>query len=96
MKYVMFQVTFVEGKREELLKIPVIFPSHLVHSMVASAMLKSIQRHYPGRKVEPVSAGEVRACDLSKANGRSDTLNLESDPEDGVIMDTYDYTHGLV
>jgi hypothetical protein len=57
--------------------------------------LKSIQHHYPGREVKPVSAGECYSHDLSRAAGGSSTLNLTADHDDGVTMSTYDFTHGL-
>lgn len=87
MKYVMFRV----GTDDR--KVPVLFPQELVHACIAEAvhtmdgMLGAV----------PISAGSVRMDGLRVfcCFGRSESLKLESHPDDAAIIRTVNYTHGL-
>lgn len=87
MKYITFQVS-------KHLAIPVIFPATLVHDDVAQALLPLLKRQFLKAKVR--SAGEVSSLDLQMTSGRSDTLDIDSNPDDGPLLWMYDYNHGYV
>ena len=61
------------------------FPDLLVHSIVNDAMLQVIKKHFAS-DVKATSAGEFSPID-GDAYGRSDTLNLASDPTDGATTE---------
>jgi hypothetical protein len=91
MKYVVF------GKEEQgeiVHQVPVAFPNHMTHCLVAEAMLKS--EELLGYKV--ISAGEFSSSGLwIKCHGKSDTLKVESRGEqDSTLFSTNDYLHGFV
>jgi hypothetical protein len=72
-------------------KIPIIFPDFLVHSDVAKAM----KRLTDLREAEIASAGFYDPIS-GDCHGKSETLEVSSDPEDGNIILRYEYFHGLV
>jgi len=92
MKYVMFELDLGGSLRQ---KIPVIFPSFLVHEIVARAFEQALAEH--DIAAEPVSAGEVSVFGPGvRCGGSSETMDLSSDPKDAEIVAFYDYVHGVV
>jgi len=91
MKYIMF---LAEARGLQVL-IPVIFPKNLVHKFVATCMEPCIKAH-GYFTVIPIRAGDVSifGTDIT-CSGKSDTLNLKSDPNDASIIHNYDYSHGM-
>lgn len=72
--------------------IPLIFPDMLVHADVA----KSITRALPN-PTYPVAAGEISVGILGyECHGFSETLKLQSRPQDASIINSMDYCHGLM
>lgn len=95
MKYVMFEVTHGSFTRY----LPVIFPDDLVHSDIAENVSNAIAQSFEITKLEinVANAGFINSmdCDVS-VYGRSETLNLDSNPEDSLIIKLHDYTHGIL
>lgn len=75
MKYIMFKQQV--GDMDKL--VPIIFPNDLVHEDVAKALQESVLKDHT-----IVSAGSISLLNL-KAEGRSETLNIESNP----VMDSH-------
>jgi hypothetical protein len=88
MKYVMFEHTVAGLTR----KVPIIFPDELVHKFVAEAIANHREYREFGLKV--VSAGQC-AIECSGIFGESETLKLKSNQTDGLVINSYDYLHGL-
>lgn len=86
-KYIMFAVPFGTGER----LVPVLFPEELTHSLVADA-LKAMPDLHGGA---PETAGTV-LLHVEVTYGHSESLGLPSTPLDAMIMNSYNYTHGLV
>lgn len=77
-------------------KVPLVFPDFLVHKEIARVFKQALRRH-GFDDVEFVSAGMV---DFGigggfECSGLSETLNLCSNPEDGRVIELYDYLHGM-
>ena len=87
----MFQVTLSDVSS---LNIPIIFPNVLNHDDMAKATHRNMIRNYNWTTVKVVSAGFINSN--GTCHGRSETLNIDSKPEDTTIIKTYDYTHGMV
>lgn len=88
MKYIVF-----ESKVEDMkILIPVIFPTTLVHSLVAQGVPKILDDH-GFSNAKPVSAGDCTV--IAKCSGRSETMHLSSRPEDTDLVSLHDYTGGL-
>lgn len=85
MKYIMFEVTQGDLKR----KVPIIFPSTLVHSEVAKALCK-----ISGLSSRIVGAGEL-TIRTTGCHGKSTTLKIGSKSDDTKIINTYDYSFGI-
>jgi hypothetical protein len=90
MKYIMFSITI--GSIQ--FKVPIIFPNNLVHSEIAQAMLPVFQRHFGECSPVVISAGDYDPID-SVCYGKSETLKVSASPDDGKIILTYAYTHGV-
>jgi hypothetical protein len=87
MKYIVLQV--IEGGLER--EIPILFPSFLVHKLVADALIGTEGLE----NATVVSAGDVEASSFT-CNGKSETLNLTSrGDEDRKLINTVDYFHGI-
>jgi hypothetical protein len=91
MKYVMFRVKHGAVSRD----VPVMFPDILVHQEVARAMMPCMRRHFDNANISLVSAGDFDQMDC-KCSGESTSLGLKARPEDGNIILTYAYLHGIV
>ena len=90
MKYVMLEAKLPESKM--VVKIPLIFPNALVHSIVADQMVFALLRH--GIEAVPVSAGTASVSQV-EIGGNSETLGLSSNPDDKMTIELIDYLHGL-
>lgn len=90
MKYVMFEQDMGQVKR----KIPILFPTHLVHRDIAELVEKIMREKYKWN-IKLVSAGEFNYVD-GTTYGKSTTLNMASNPDDGPVIQMYDYMHGVV
>jgi hypothetical protein len=85
MKYVMFERKL--GK--DVQRLPVLFPTQIVHSMLAESLIDG-----PLKGWTPVSAGETYVS-CGPTHGKSTTLGLQSVAEDRVVINSIDYFHGL-
>lgn len=85
MKYIMFEVKSGDIKR----KVPIIFPSMLVHSEIAKALCK-----VSGLSSRIVGAGELSII-TDGCYGKSTTLKIGCKPNDTKIINNYDYSHGM-
>jgi hypothetical protein len=88
----MFIIKREKGLEQE---IPVLFPSLLVHIEVARAMKPCMHRHFENTDISVVSAGDFNAIDC-ECSGGSETLRVNSRPQDGNIILSHDYLHGIV
>lgn len=84
MKYIMYEKEINELKR----KIPIIFPSELVHIQVAKALKDLV-----GTSII-VGAGDFNLLTL-ECTGKSTTLGIGSKEGDSSIIKNYEYSHGL-
>lgn len=91
MKYIMLEWKAEDGSFTQ--KIPVIFPSQLVHSLMAKHVSEALKEHgFPEAKA--VSAGSIKLHDAS-VFGDSETLKLESSEDDEATILTYDLFQGI-
>ncbi len=92
-KYIMF--------RHKDREFPIIFPSTMVHSMVADAIKQYFiaEAHDLGHRdwvaPKPVSAGEINLV-VAACYGKSETLKVESRPFDASVITMFPYNHGFV
>jgi hypothetical protein len=92
MKYIMYEVITPAELAGQ--KIPFIFPSNFVHQLMATGLRAALALH--NIRVVPVSAGEISIYGTDiVCQGKSDTLHLEADPTDALVIHNYDYTQGL-
>lgn len=84
MKYIMLKTKAGQ-------KIPIIFPEHMVHSEVASAITRS------GQIPNVIGVDSAGYCKLDGVHcfGESSTLDLNHKMTDASIIQTYDYLHGF-
>lgn len=101
-KYIVMQV----GNRE----VPVIFPEHMVHSLMAERMkdyfglivLEAMplglgtpdQLQRLTQMFKPVAAGSVE-LEIGACSGGSESLGLEARADDARFLRTYNYHHGI-
>lgn len=90
MKYIMFRAKIGSVH----IKVPIIFPSTMVHSCMAETFKKVIEHHWPDSCPKVVSAGDYLPAS-GRCVGNSDTLGVKSHPRDGDIILNYDYFHGV-
>lgn len=97
MKYIVISITMPPRQQEKepafVMRFPFIFPDMLVHAHVAKAQCLLLDLMYPGAKsVEVTSAGSMNSMAFDgDAYGKSDTLNLKSDPSDTSLIRNCDY-----
>lgn len=91
-KYIMFENRMSEGTK---FLFPVIFPDKMVHSEVAAA-LRHCQPGWHHGGVAAISAGMIEHITIDGLHGSSETLNLESNPEDTATIESYSYAHGIL
>lgn len=87
MKYIMLRVKLGDIERD----VPIIFPDALVHERVEKIMTQLPELSL----AVPVSAGFVDVTD-AEVFGKSETLKMSARRQDGRIIRTYDYTHGII
>ena len=90
MKYIVIQHT-IGGITQ---KLPFLFPDILVHSLVASAMVKILKDKHKFSDVKVVSAGDAYCVEAS-CSGSSSTLKLKSLPGDSGLIEMFDLLHGF-
>ncbi|QZE57587.1 hypothetical protein pEaSNUABM17_00041 [Erwinia phage pEa_SNUABM_17] len=96
-KYVMF-VRTRNKERTDGVHMPVIFPSHIMHSDMDEAMIGyavyngHVENHYY-QQMKAVSAGFIDLRTL-QCFGESESLELKSRPEDSAIIAEYMKTQG--
>lgn len=83
MKYIIFHIDSDPPR-----KVPIIFPSNLVHKQVAQASSKLVD----SSKI--YSAGEL-VCRVKNVQGHSSTIGIKSKLNDTEIINNYDYQFGL-
>lgn len=83
MKYIMFAL---DDRR-----LPVIFPDDLNHIDVAEALTAKLNMS----RMRPVSAGSVDGLAVLAASGKSETLQMNSAPDDATVINVYPYCAGL-
>lgn len=70
--------------------LPIIFPQYLVHSDFDMAFRSlGVYKH-----LQPIHAGEISVQEV-EVYGKSDTLGLVSFSNDKLVIETYDYLHGI-
>lgn len=89
MKYILFEVDLGSAKAH----LPVIFPSSMVHQMVADALFPCVPGEAANKRV--IRAGEVSGLDVHATFGESQTLRMSSSPEDADTIRGFDYFHGI-
>lgn len=70
-------------------KVPIIFPSSLVHSEIAKALCK-----VSGLSSRIVGAGELSIV-TTGCHGKSTTLGIGSKKDDARIINNHDYSFGM-
>jgi hypothetical protein len=91
MKYIMLDIS----KEDGLKKIPIIFPDDLVHLDVARALIPAVRHTFHDKTVKVSSAGIVLELE-GHCFGESETLKVKSDPHDTLILNSYQFAHGIV
>lgn len=91
-KYVMFENRSPDGTG---VLFPVIFPDKMVHSVVF-AHLKTVMPGWRAKGVIPYSAGKIEHLTVFGLGGESETLGIQSLPDDKRIIETYSYAHGVL
>lgn len=94
MKYIMVRINPHDS--ESVREFPVIFPSFMNHDETAEAIISNlIDKHEHIEDAIIVSAGFINSIDGS-TYGRSETLDLESRPDDQHFIRGFDYHHGIM
>lgn len=91
-KYIMLEVR-VRGRTGTPFRFPVIFPDKMIHvemDAVARVLLDGM-----GLVGKSVSAGKIEHIGVLGLGGDSETLRLESRPEDAQVIEEFAYAHGL-
>lgn len=95
MKYIMFRKQYApteKGQKPLYQLVPVIFPTNMVHSVVAEAVLKTEGME----RAKVRSAGELTFGFLGvTCYGHSTTLKAKAHRDDGRIINMHDVLHGL-
>jgi hypothetical protein len=77
-----------------LQEIPIIFPSSLVHEIVAAKMAEVLIDH-GYQVIKCTRAGDCMVSDCV-TGGKSSTLDLEGEKEDHTLIELHDVLHGIV
>jgi len=73
---------------------PIIFPDKMIHSEVAGCARMMVP--VKGSVTGIVSAGKIEHLEVNGLGGDSETLSLDSRPEqDSAIIEMYSYLHGI-
>lgn len=90
-KYVMFELNSTATDLKQL--VPVIFPQQVAHSDLTDRLRSMFQRE--GNEVRIHSAGFIE-LHCRGVHGKSETLDLGSDPEDTSVINNFPYFSGFV
>ncbi|EGB8646316.1 hypothetical protein H8N91_001743 [Salmonella enterica] len=92
MKYIILRL---DGKIPR--EVPVIFPDLLVHADVARAMTAMIKEGSSNTNITDVRVVSAGFCNTAvECHGKSETLNIASRDIDNTVINTVDYTFGLL
>ncbi|ECE9609608.1 hypothetical protein EW885_20890 [Salmonella enterica subsp. enterica serovar Enteritidis] len=92
MKYIILRM---EGKIPR--EVPVIFSDLLVHADVARSMTAMIKKDISNANITDVRVVSAGFCNTAvECHGKSDTLNIASRDIDDIVINTVDYTFGLL
>ncbi|EMW9316467.1 hypothetical protein AAE121_005212 [Salmonella enterica] len=92
MKYIILRL---DGKIPR--EVPVIFPDLLVHTDVARTMATMIKEGSSNTNITDVRVVSAGFCNTTvKCFGKSETLNIASRDIDDTVINTWDYTFGLL
>lgn len=93
MKYIVLKIKIGTTIEKEL---PFIFPDMLNHDQFAESVIQELRMNHE-KDSEVVSAG---FCNFFNGDphceGRSETLNIDSRPEDNRLISMFNYEHGVV
>ena len=91
-KYIVITLDTPNGLRQ----LPFIFPDSLAHITVAGAAMwiPGIREYFEQEKAGCLSAGSISLTAHSCDDG-SETLEVESDPEDAKLVNLFPYFHGM-
>lgn len=71
---------------------PIIFPDNLPHICVSESICNNPE--FSKMKLKPISAGFIDLGSV-KCSDKSETLELESRPQDTSLINTFWITHGI-
>ncbi|ECG8633813.1 hypothetical protein FNN91_23015 [Salmonella enterica subsp. salamae] len=92
MKYIILRL---EGKIPR--EVPVIFSDLLVHADVASTMAVMIKEDSNNTNITDVRVVSAGFCNTAvECHGKSESLNITSRDIDDAVINTVDYTFGLL
>lgn len=92
MKYIILRL---DGKIPR--EVPVIFPDLLVHADVARTMTAMIKEDSSNTNITDVRVVSAGFCNTAvECHGKSETLNIASRDIDNTVINTVDYTFGLL
>lgn len=92
MKYIILRL---DGKIPR--EVPVIFPDLLVHADVARATTAMIKEDSSNMNITDVRVVSAGFCNTAvDCYGKSETLNIASRDIDNTVINTVDYTFGLL
>lgn len=92
MKYIILRL---DGKIPR--EVPVIFPDLLVHADVARTMTAMIKEDSSNTNITDVRVVSAGFCNTAvECFGKSDTLGITSRDIDDAIINTWDYTFGIL
>ncbi|EDU6365892.1 TPA: hypothetical protein MM834_003353 [Salmonella enterica subsp. houtenae] len=92
MKYIILRL---DGKIPR--EVPVIFPDLLVHADVARTMATTIKEDSSNTNITDVRVVSAGFCNTAvECFGKSETLNIASRDIDNTVINTVDYTFGLL
>jgi hypothetical protein len=91
-KYIVLEV-----KSDQMaIEVPLIFPSILTHSLVAEAVKCNCFPRGARGGVVVASAGMIGSVLVSRLDGRSESLDIESRAIDAQLINSYHMTRGLM
>lgn len=93
-KYVIIEVRLGNRQTGTKILMPVIFPDKLNHDMMAMGF-KAVLDVHGIKHGKPVSAGKIEHIEVDGLGGDSVTLQMQADPDDERVINTYSYTHGV-
>lgn len=88
-KYIIIERSL--GEPGQLQRIPIIFPDELPNHMVAEALIPLITMT---GTTKVISAGDIE-FKVKSCSGKSDTLDLNSDPLDRSLIEMFPLFHGI-